>query len=151
MIHRFVLGRLANSLKAIEPNVAVRGISDLAVIGGNSNPRTGIDVEDRKFSGNSLRCKRSHVLYHGTLLYDSDLELVERLLGTPPRQPDYRQRRKHGAFVTNLKSNRAELTEAVRQAFPAEPSDEWPSRTHEKSWWTRSTRWKRGIGYNLVA
>ena len=31
----------------------------------------------RKFSGNSLRVKRTHLLYHGTLLYAFDLALIE--------------------------------------------------------------------------
>ncbi len=87
--HRWVLGTLAGALGAFAPGVECRGTSDLA-IGG------------RKFSGNSARCRRNHLLYHGTLLYDFPLELVERCLAMPPRMPDYREGRRHESFVTNL-------------------------------------------------
>ncbi len=66
-----------------------------------------------KFSGNSLRCCRTHLLYHGTLLYDFPLEIVERCLRTPPRQPEYREGRRHGEFVANIKMTRDDLRRAV--------------------------------------
>ena len=40
---------------------------------------------DLKFSGNSARCRRRWLLYHGTLLYDFPLALVARCLKMPPR------------------------------------------------------------------
>ncbi len=67
--------------------------------------RAGISdlvLGDRKFSGNSLRCKRDHFLYHGTLLYQFPLEQIGELLKMPARQPNYRQGRPHGEFVMNL-------------------------------------------------
>jgi len=67
----------------------MRGTSDLA-------------VAERKFSGNSSRVKRGHLLYHGTLLYDFPLGLISDCLRTPPRQPHYRERRSHGEFVNNI-------------------------------------------------
>src|SRR5262249_16356069 len=71
-----------------------------------------------KFSGNSLRVKRTHLLYHGTLLYAFDLGLIERCLRVPPRQPDYRGARSHGDFVTNVPATRQQLADAVVAAFP---------------------------------
>ena len=67
LAHRFVLSRLREALLPLAPGVQLRGTSDLA-------------VDDNKFSGNSLRCKRTHLLYHGTLLYDFDLSLISSLL-----------------------------------------------------------------------
>jgi len=58
--------------------------------------------QNRQCSGNSLRITRDAVLYHGTILYDFDLTLVDRYLKMPPRQPDYRAGRVHRAFVTNV-------------------------------------------------
>ena len=112
--HRHVLGKLATALRPHVAGVACQGISDL-VLG------------DRKFSGNSVRCKRNHLLYHGTLLYDFPLEWIERYLCMPPRQPAYRQQRGHEAFVTNLPLSAAALREALMGAFQAtEPRAEWP-------------------------
>ena len=44
-----------------------------------------LTYRDRKFSGNAVRCRRTHMLYHGTVLYDFDLELVEACLAMPSR------------------------------------------------------------------
>ena len=84
----------------------------------------------RKFSGNSLRMKRTHLLYHGTLLYDFDLGLIEKCLRMPPRQPDYRNARPHGDFVMNVPATRQQLADAVIAAFPmaSAPTDVPQSR-----------------------
>ncbi len=113
--HRFVLGKVADAVRMSVPNVQLRGTSDLT-------------VSNRKFSGNSLRCKRDHLLYHGTLLYDFPLDLISRLLKTPPRQPDYRESRAHGDFVANLNADRALLRSALACAWGAnEVVSEWPA------------------------
>ena len=114
--HRWVLGTLSAALAAYMPNVQCRGTSDLA-------------LGELKFSGNSARVRRDHLLYHGTLLYDFPLELIERLLPIPPRMPDYRERRPHERFVTNLPLGRETLRQALLAAFDArEPRDAWPQQ-----------------------
>jgi lipoate-protein ligase A len=136
--HRFVLDRLASALRAFGVAASCAGTSDL-VIGGqiadcgtqripgiadstepaNHSPLpTPHSPLPKKFSGNSLRVKRTHFLYHGTLLYDFDLSLIEACLRTPPRQPAYRGQRSHLDFVTNLPLSRAQLIEAVDAGFP---------------------------------
>ena len=110
--HREVLGRIVQALTPLEPSLCVAGTSDLAV------NRDGVL---RKVSGNSVRLSRTGLLYHGTLLYDFDLSLIGRLLDTPPRQPDYRARRPHGAFVANLSASRSAITRALAEAWRAAP------------------------------
>ena len=113
--HRFVLATLADALKPLVPEVTCRGISDLAML-------------DRKFSGNSVRRKRSHLLYHGTLLYDFPLELIPRYLATPPRQPDYRAGREHATFVANLPLDAQAIRRALIAAWDAkDPRTDWPA------------------------
>jgi lipoate---protein ligase len=112
--HRFVLDTIAAALGRQVSGVAHRGTSDL-VIG------------DRKFSGNSLRCKRDHLLYHGTLLHAFPLELIEICLAIPPRQPEYRAARRHADFVANLPLDRESLRGALIAAFDAgEECTDWP-------------------------
>ena len=112
--HRFVLGRIASALRPLVPGVTCCGTSDLA-------------VGDLKFSGNSVRCKRDHFLYHGTILYDFPLELIDQCLATPPRQPDYRSGRPHQGFVTNLPLPPATIRAALIAAWDADqPCTEWP-------------------------
>jgi lipoate-protein ligase A len=103
------------AVRTVVPAACRKGTSDLA-------------VGDRKFSGNSLRCRRDHLLYHGTLLYDFPTELVAACLGTPPRQPDYRAARSHQDFIANLAMTREQLITGLQTAFAAdEPFGALPS------------------------
>lgn len=119
--HRYVLDRLAAVLRAYVPSAVHAGTSDLALVGAG-----GSDLA-RKFSGNSLRVKRTHFLYHGTLLYDFDLARIAACLRTAPRQPEYRRSRTHADFVANLPLDRAALEDAVNAAWPtAGELSDWP-------------------------
>jgi lipoate-protein ligase A len=128
--HSFVLAQLTKTIGPLVPDagtIACAGTSDLVLNAGADAALT------RKFSGNSLRLKRTHLLYHGTLLYDFDLALIEKCLRTPPRQPEYRNARGHGEFVVNLPASRQQLVDAVVSAFPmASPPDEVPLSRIEK-------------------
>jgi lipoate-protein ligase A len=120
LAHRKVLTTLADALRPLAPGVRCRGTSDLAIGEAGS-------AEDRKFSGNSLRVKRDHLLYHGTLLHDFPLEWADRLLAMPPREPGYRGGRPHGSFLANLPVEAAAIGQALRTAWDAaEPRAEWP-------------------------
>lgn len=109
--HRFVLSRVA---QALGQGAVFSGISDLT-------------FEGRKFSGNSLRCKREHLLYHGTLLYDFPLDKIARYLRTPPREPDYRGGRSHAEFVQNLAIKVEAVKQSLQESFDArQPLADWP-------------------------
>ena len=111
--HRFVLDRIVSAIGSYEVEVQRAGTSDLVVVSPNT-PAT----EWKKFSGNSLRVKRTHFLYHGTLLYDFDLSLISNCLRTPPRQPEYRDARPHQDFVANLPLSKQQLIDALDAAWP---------------------------------
>lgn len=114
-LHREVLGTVRQAIGSLLTGISHQGTCDLVRAG-------------RKFSGNAVRCKRDHLLYHGTLLYDFDLTMIERFLGTAPRQPAYREGRSHGEFVTNLPLTARELQNAMITGFGAkEPLSEWPA------------------------
>lgn len=118
--HCYVIGVLAKAIRPRIPAISCCGTSDLALDG-------------RKVSGNSLRCKRTHLLYHGTLLYDFPLDLISTCLKQPPRQPEYRQGRRHEDFVTNLPLSADQLRSALIQAWGSDSALEaWPQlRTRE--------------------
>lgn len=112
--HGFVLGVMTRATETLLNDVEIQGTSDLT--------RGG-----RKFSGNSLRCKRHYLLYHGTILYQFHLPLISRCLATPPRQPDYRQQRSHQAFVANVPASCETLRRAICQAWSTRESvSDWP-------------------------
>jgi lipoate-protein ligase A len=63
---------------------------------------TDLTLGDLKFSGNSQRRRKRHLLFHGTFLLDFDLALVSDLLPMPSAEPDYRKHRAHEKFIANL-------------------------------------------------
>jgi lipoate-protein ligase A len=133
--HRFVLSTVAEALNELLDGDVVEacGTSDLA-------------IARRKISGNSLRCKREYLLYHGTLLYEFDLRLAELFLLSPPRQPKYRRGREHTAFMRNLRMDPENYRFALTTAWEAnEIVTEWPEamvrdlveRRYSKDEWNR--------------
>ncbi len=121
LAHHFVLERLTKALSPFVPTVAKAGISDL-ILGPNPTGKTA-----RKFSGNALRIKRHHLLYHGTLLYNFDLSQISRLLGPTTRQPAYRDRRTHEEFIINLPVSRADIEQSLVTVWDAnQPLTSWP-------------------------
>lgn len=113
--HRYVLDAIAGALNQTTGLTVKRdGISDLV-------------WNDRKVSGNSLRCKRNYFLYHGTLLYDFELSQVSSLLKIPQRQPEYRRQRSHDDFIANLPVGADTLRQALIAAFQAtDATTSWP-------------------------
>ena len=117
--HAFVMNRMRSGLVTLESRVQYQGTSDLT-------------LGDRKFSGNSLRCKRQHLLYHGTVLYDFPLQRISEWLDTPPRQPEYREGREHARFLTNLSRSVTDIRNAIVDIWNAhEPCEAWPKEATE--------------------
>ena len=118
--HEFVLGKMVSAISKVAVNVMVAGTSDLAVQAEKDGEAL------LKFSGNSMRKSRNAVLYHGTLLYNFDLEVISQSLLSPPRTPDYRQGRNHRQFVTNLGVRRSDLISSIL--------NEWNARRLTATW-----------------
>jgi len=73
------------------------GLSDLA-----------IKTQDgyKKFSGNSQFRKYNVLVHHGTVILDNRvIEEIENILMHPPKEPEYRNGRKHKDFLTSLPKN----------------------------------------------
>jgi lipoate-protein ligase A len=118
--HRFVLTRVQRALRTLDLPVELSGTSDLT-LGG------------RKFSGNSLRCRRDSLLYHGTVLYDADLTQIAACLTMPPRQPEYRRHRSHLDFLMNLPVDPVDLRQALQRVWECEQTvTNWPMETTER-------------------
>jgi len=109
-----ILDRVREALAGLLPTIERAGTSDL-MAGG------------LKFSGNAQQRKRSHLLHHGTLLYDFDLSRFGRYLWMPARQPEYRGQREHEAFLRNLPAGADELKLRLNDAWGAhEKLTDWP-------------------------
>ena len=87
--------------------IVVSGISDLS-------------LGSLKFSGNAQRRKKNALLFHGTFLYDFNLEKIERWLAFPSKQPDYRKSRVHLDFVTNINLKPEQIKKSLREIWKAD-------------------------------
>jgi lipoate---protein ligase len=81
---------------------------------------TDLAINSLKFSGNSQRRRRHFLLFHGTILLNFALALVERFLVMPSKQPGYRQNRPHGEFLTNLGVSAEIISAALRKSWNAQ-------------------------------
>jgi lipoate-protein ligase A len=118
--HRYVLARVASGLNSLVGEIARAGTSDLA-------------LGQQKCSGNSLRCRRDHLLYHGTLMYACAPAEIGKYLWAPPREPEYRRGRSHTEFLTNLPVNSLELRTALIAAWRCQqPYGSLPERRIER-------------------
>jgi lipoate-protein ligase A len=97
---------LASLLKA---PVEMQGHTDLA-IGG------------LKFCGNAQRRKKHFLLFHGSFLLHLDIDLVEKALPFPSKEPDYRLGRSHADFLMNLKVPSSLIKDALRKTWSATSS-----------------------------
>jgi len=100
--YSIILNRIVECLNLA--SLAVRGTSDLA-------------IGQYKISGNAQRRGRRALLHHGTVLYDFDVNSMERYLKYPERQPAYRANRSHTAFVTNVSLQPNAIKERITQAW----------------------------------
>ncbi|MCI0744115.1 MAG: lipoate--protein ligase family protein [Verrucomicrobia subdivision 3 bacterium] len=106
--NRHIMKRNCAALsKLLGTAVSVEGHTDLVLNG-------------RKFSGNSQRRKRTHLLFHGTfLLVNFDLKLIPRYLRAPSREPDYRKKRSHLEFLAGIAIAPEQIKTALRQEWDA--------------------------------
>ena len=59
-------------------------------------------LKDKKIAGACIYRTKGLLYYSATLLFKADLELIERYLKHPPREPKYRYGRGHKDFITSL-------------------------------------------------
>jgi lipoate-protein ligase A len=90
---------------------------------------TDLSMDGLKVSGNAQRRKRRALLFHGTLLLQFNLSLIERILPMPSKQPAYRLNRAHENFLANLALTADSVKRALQRAWSAfEPL---PNPPHE--------------------
>lgn len=112
--HQFVMSHIQGAIGSLGISAEFQGTCDLT-------------VNNRKISGNALRCKKDWLIYHGTVLYDMNLELISRCLGAPARQPAYRAGRSHTEFVGQVSASAKDLSLALIETWGAhEPMNHWP-------------------------
>jgi lipoate-protein ligase A len=83
-----------------EPIVlALRGFG----VNAGFNSRNDLVIEDRKFSGNAQYMRKGRFLHHGTILFDSDLEVLGKVLQTEPGKYQSKGVKSIKSRVTNVR------------------------------------------------
>ena len=104
--------------KLLGGRVSVKGHTDLA-FERRAEPSTSLPAAWLKFSGNAQRRRRCSLVFHGTILHDFDLSLIDALLLFPSKQPGYRADRGHGEFVRNVPATAEQIRAQLRAAWQA--------------------------------
>jgi lipoate-protein ligase A len=87
------------------------------------DPRSDLLVRNRKFSGNAQSRKRGVIFHHGTLLVNTDLDLLTRVLNAPKEGLKNRRVTSNKRPVTNLAKevgrvlDTDEIKEALQRGF----------------------------------
>ena len=80
---------------------------------------TDLAIGGMKFCGNAQRRHNRCLIFHGSFLLHLDIGLLEKILPSPSRQPDYRLNRSHSDFLMNLKLPASHLKAALSRAWNA--------------------------------
>lgn len=104
--YNYILTKIVDALnKVTKNNVFIKPVSDIV-------------IDNKKVSGNAQARKRNFLLHQGTLLYNFDLNKISRYLPEPVDQPEYRVKRTHKEFITNLSVDvDAAKTEIIKSFF----------------------------------
>jgi lipoate-protein ligase A len=88
---------------------------------------TDLTLGPLKFNGNAQRRRSRALVFHGSLLLHFDLSLIEAVLTHPSKEPDYRARRSHREFLTNLNVTSESVKGALATAWGAAKTATHPS------------------------
>ncbi len=81
----------------------IAGLAAAGVPGVTSDGVSDLVLDNRKIGGSCIYRTRGLVYYSTTLLVMPNLEMIERYLPHPPREPDYRAGRSHRNFLGSLR------------------------------------------------
>lgn len=88
VMNRAVIAALAAAWPTLA-NLTQRGLSDIV-------------MGQKKVAGTSLFRSRNYLLYQASLLIEPRIEMIAHYLKHPTKEPDYRQGRSHGDFITGI-------------------------------------------------
>ena len=98
-------GRIREHFDAIS-NWLIDGLEGAGIKGVHREGTSDLAIDNRKIAGASMQRKRDLVFYSCSILVRPRVDLMERWLGHPPREPGYRHHRTHSDFVGSLASQR---------------------------------------------
>ncbi len=104
--YQLILNKVIAVLKNLGVEVSFLPISDIA-----------LTKNQKKISGNAQKRGRKFILHHGTLLYNFDLNKIEKYLKMPKNVPEYRQKRAHLEFIDNTNLPVNKIKDLLKKEF----------------------------------
>lgn len=100
----FTTAKYINSRKAfaIINGQLIEGLRQCGVNGIQEKGISDLAIQNKKISGSSIYHKRQRFFYHAVLNVSESVDMIEKLLLHPTKEPDYRKGRPHKEFVTSL-------------------------------------------------
>ena len=95
------VGAITRAFAALSASVA-RSLAELGLPGVRQEGVSDLVHGDRKLGGSCIWRTRGLLYYSTTLLVDPRLDLIERYLPHPPREPAYRRGRGHRDFLISV-------------------------------------------------
>ena len=127
--NQFIMKKNRDAIENVFLQSTVRNPQSAISIRGHTDLCLGAE----KIAGNAQRRRKKFLLFHGTLLLNCDLNCIGDLLLMPSLEPDYRARRSHEEFVTNLNLPAEKVKSALAEAWNAtEPFQNPPFAEIEK-------------------
>lgn len=88
----------------------IEALHHLGVRNLHQQGHSDICIRDRKILGSSMYRSKSLLFYTASLMVSNNLELINRYLKHPSKEPDYRRGRPHQNFLTTLQQEYPEVT-----------------------------------------
>ena len=110
------LGRIRSHFDALTDWL----IESLARVGVPGLVRAGVSdlvLDDRKIGGSCITRSRGLLLFSTTILVEPRVELMERYLAHPPREPGYRRGRPHRDFVGFIGGDTGDLARRLEKVL----------------------------------
>lgn len=99
----------------------IQALGGLGVKNLSTNGISDICIYNQKILGSSIYRNKDRVFYHGVLNRAESVDVIERYLKHPLREPGYRVGRSHKDFVTSLAQQGYQFTgEEIRRALVEE-------------------------------
>jgi len=84
----------------------------------SQNGISDITLNGRKVAGTSLYRSRNYLLYQASLLVHTQVHLIDRYLGHPTKEPEYRGGKAHSEFLSSLSEFRKDCTpDSIKNIF----------------------------------
>lgn len=80
----------------------VKALAKLGV-SAEINGRNDITIDGRKFSGNAQYIRSGRVMHHGTIMFDSDLDMMQKALQVDPSKIESKGSKSVRSRVTNIR------------------------------------------------